>query len=144
MGPYFAQSTCTLDLLKEAGYAYVLDWPADDQPFWLRTRAGPILSVPYPVEVNDSPAMVFRQHTGRDFEAMMIDQFDEMLRRSRRWPLVCGFVAHPFIVGQPFRLAAFRRAVEHVLRQRDAVWITTPGAIARHCAGLPEAVLPKP
>lgn len=144
MGPYFAQSACTLDLLKEAGYAYVLDWPADDQPFWMRTRAGPILSVPYPVEVNDSPAMIARQHTGRDFEAMMIDQFDEMLHRAQRWPLVCGFVAHPFIVGQPFRLRAFRRAVEHVLAQRERVWITTPGAIARHCAGLPESVLPRP
>ena len=32
MGPYFAQSAVTLDLLKEAGYDYVLDWPADDQP----------------------------------------------------------------------------------------------------------------
>ncbi|MGH9806253.1 MAG: polysaccharide deacetylase family protein, partial [Terriglobia bacterium] len=28
LGPYFAQSKVTLDLLKEAGYDYVLDWPA--------------------------------------------------------------------------------------------------------------------
>ncbi len=32
MGPYVAQSGVTLDLLQEAGYEYVLDWPADDQP----------------------------------------------------------------------------------------------------------------
>ena len=66
MGPYFAQSSCTIDILKEAGYKYILDWPADDQPFWLRTRSGPILSVPYPIEVNDSPALVFRQHSARN------------------------------------------------------------------------------
>lgn len=143
LGPYIAQSAVTLDLLKEAGYRYVMDWPADDQPFWMRTRAGPILSVPYPIELNDSPAMIFRQHTGQDFEAMMIDQFDEMLERSRQYPLVCGFVSHPFIVGQPFRMRAFRRAVEHILRHRDQVWITTPGEIARYCAALPESVLPK-
>ena len=47
MGPYIAESTVTLDLLKEAGFRYVMDWPADDQPFWMRTRAGPILSIPY-------------------------------------------------------------------------------------------------
>lgn len=34
IGPYFAQSGRTLDLLKEAGYSYVFDWPADDQPYW--------------------------------------------------------------------------------------------------------------
>lgn len=49
IGPYFAQSGRTLDLLKEAGYSYVLDWPADDQPYWMRTRSGPILSIPYPM-----------------------------------------------------------------------------------------------
>ncbi len=53
LGPYIAQSATTLDLLKEAGYRYVMDWAMDDQPVWMRTRAGPILSVPYPLELND-------------------------------------------------------------------------------------------
>src|SRR5215471_3623227 len=96
LGPYIAQSGHTLDLLKEAGYSYVMDWPADDQPFWMRTRAGPILSVPYPLELNDSPSLVFRQHTAREFEGMIIDQFDEMLRRSQRYPLVFSIAVHPF------------------------------------------------
>ena len=63
LGPYIAQSGVTLDLLKEAGYRYVMDWAMDDQPIWMRTRAGPILSVPYPLEINDSPALVYRRHT---------------------------------------------------------------------------------
>ena len=63
--PYFAQSVYTLDLLKEAEYRYVMDWPADDRSFWMRTRSGPILSIPSPLVVNDSPALVSRQHTGR-------------------------------------------------------------------------------
>src|SRR5712691_12231639 len=32
LGPYIAQSGVTLDLLKEAGYRYVMDWAMDDQP----------------------------------------------------------------------------------------------------------------
>jgi peptidoglycan/xylan/chitin deacetylase (PgdA/CDA1 family) len=142
LGPYLAQSPVTLDLLKEAGYAYVLDWPADDQPFWMRTRSGPILSVPYSIELNDSPALVFRQHSAREFEEMIVDQFDEMLHQSERRPLVFSVVLHPFVIGQPFRLRAFRRAVEHVLRQREHLWITTPGEVARHCAALPPGTLP--
>jgi hypothetical protein len=29
------------DLIKEAGYKHSLGWPVDDQPIWMRTRAGP-------------------------------------------------------------------------------------------------------
>jgi peptidoglycan/xylan/chitin deacetylase (PgdA/CDA1 family) len=144
MGPYLAQSDRTLDLLKEAGYSYQLDWPADDQPFWMKTRSGPILSIPYPLEVNDSPAQVFRQHSGREFAEMMIDQFDEMLERSKQYPLVFGVSVHPFIIGQPFRMRAFRTAMDHILKHRDQVWITTPGGIASFVEQLPPDVLPIP
>jgi allantoinase len=130
LGPYLAQTPVTLDLLKEEGYRYVLDWPADDQPFWMRTRSGPILSVPYSIELNDSPAMVFRQQGAIDFERMMIDQFDEMLLQSKKFPLFYTVVLHPFIIGQPFRLRALRRALMHISARRDEVWITTPGEVA--------------
>lgn len=142
LGPYIVETLVTPDLLREAGYTYVLDWPADDQPFWIRTRAGPLLSVPYSIEINDSPAQVFRHHTGRDFEHMITDHFDEMLAQSVRRPLVFSAVLHPFIIGQPFRLRAFRRALAHILAHRDDIWLTTPGAIAAHCMGLPKGTIP--
>ncbi|HTV46020.1 MAG TPA: polysaccharide deacetylase family protein [Stellaceae bacterium] len=142
LGPYIAQSGVTLDLLKEAGYRYVMDWAIDDQPVWMRTRSGPILSVPYPLELNDSPSLVFRRHTGRQFAEMVIDQFDEMLVQSRKYPLVFAVSVHPFIIGQPFRLHAFRGAVRHILERREELWITTPGEIARYCESLPAGTLP--
>ena len=132
MGPYMAQSGYTLDLLQELGYEYVLDWPADDQPFWLKTRAGRIMSVPYPLEINDLPAQIFRQHSAREFTDMIIDQFDEMLMRSQKYPLVFGISVHPFIVGQPFRMRAFRQAMDHVMAHSDQCWIATPGDICRY------------
>jgi len=141
LGPYIVQSDVTLDLLKEAGYSYMLDWPADDQPFWMSTRAGRILSVPYSIELNDSPAQVFRHHTGREFEEMIIDHFDEMLVQSEKHPLVFTIVLHPFVIGQPFRLRALRRALSHILDHRDALWLTTPGGIADHIATLPEGTV---
>jgi allantoinase len=134
MGPYLAQSPVTLDLLKEAGYRYMLDWPADDQPFWMKTRSGPLLSVPYSIELNDSPSLVFRQQGTVDFERMTIDQFDEMLLQSKKWSLVCTIVVHPFIIGQPFRLRVLRRALTHIAARRDDLWIATPGAVASHFA----------
>ena len=142
LGPGLAESGTTPDLLKEAGYCYVMDWPMDDQPIWLRTRAGPILSVPYPTELNDLPALVNRRHTGRQFAEMIIDQFDEMLEQSRKYPLVFAIALHPFIISQPFRLRPFRDAVRHIMDHRDALWLTTPGEIARYCASLPKGTVP--
>ena len=142
LGPYIVQSDVTLDLLKEAGYSYMLDWPADDQPFWMTTRSGPMLSVPYSIELNDSPAQVFRHHTGREFEEMILDHFNEMLLQSRKYPLVFTIVLHPFVIGQPFRLRALRRALGIILENRDNLWLTTPGSIADHIASLPEGTVP--
>ncbi len=144
MGPWISESLVTPDLLKEAGYSYIMDWPCDDQPFWMRTRAGPILSVPYPIEINDSPAMLNRRHTPDDFERMAIDQFDQMLADSEKQPLVCGLSTHTFVVGQPFRLPYLRRALEHIVNHPDAdkVWFTSPGEIARHAAGLAPGIVP--
>ena len=142
LGPGLAQSGVTLDLLKEAGYRYVMDWPLDDQPIWMTTRAGPILTVPYPVELNDMSSLIGRRHSGQEFEAMMIDQFDEMLEQSRKYPLVYSVALHPFIIGQPYRLRAFRRAIRHIMAHQDALWITTPGEIARYCETLPKGTVP--
>lgn len=144
MGPWIAETLVTPDLLKEAGYTYVMDWPADDQPFWMRTRSGPLLSVPYPIEINDSPVMLSRQQPATDFCQMVIDQFEEMLQQSEQQSLVFGISLHTFVAGQPFRLRQIRRALEYIVQHPrfQELWITTPGEIARHAAGLPEGCVP--
>ena len=139
MGPWIAESTVTPDLLKEAGYHYLMDWPADDQPFWMRTRSGPLLSVPYPIEINDSPTMLSRMQPATDFYQMIVDQFEEMLRLSQSHALVCGVSLHTFVAGQPFRLVQLRKALRQIMQnpEFDNVWITTPGQIADYAAQLP-------
>src|SRR5262249_57068015 len=108
---------CTL---HEAAYAYICESARDAQRRWMRTRAGKILNMPYPVETNDSPMMLMRLHTAVELSMTWVDQFDEMLKQSRKGQsLVCPFVLHTFILGQPFRLRQLRRAMEHILRRRD-------------------------
>lgn len=139
MGPWISESLTTPDLLKEAGYTYLLDWPADDQPFWMKTRSGPILSVPYPIEINDSSAMLSRMQSATDFGRMIVDQFEVMLEYSERYPLVCGVSLHTFVVGQPFRFQQLRKALQHIVGhpKKDQVWFTKPGEIAAFVRGLP-------
>jgi allantoinase len=143
LGPWISQSLVTPDLLKEGGYTYLLDWCQDDQPVWFATRdGGRILSMPYPQELNDIPAIVARKDSASQFADMIIDQFDEMLEQSKAMPLVMGIALHPYIVGQPYRLRQLRRALAHIAARRDDVWITTAGALADHVASLPEGVVP--
>lgn len=131
MSPGANPSAVTEDLLAEIGFTYTLDWPMDDQPTWMRTRGGPILSVPYPHEVNDVPMVVLHHGTAPTFAEMMIDNIDEMVGQSEHQPLVCGITIHSFIMGQPYRLRRLRQAVEHLL-DIPGVWLTTPGEIATH------------
>jgi peptidoglycan/xylan/chitin deacetylase (PgdA/CDA1 family) len=130
LGPWIAESLCTPDLLHEAGYGYVLDWCADDQPIWLKTRTGRILAVPYPQELNDSSTIIGRRASAPEFADMIVAQFDEMRAQSRHQTLAMGVALHPYITGQPFRLSELRRALAHIAAERDAVWITTAGEIA--------------
>ncbi|HTV76728.1 MAG TPA: polysaccharide deacetylase family protein [Steroidobacteraceae bacterium] len=128
--PWIAETERTPDLLEEAGYRYVLDFCMDDQPVWLTTLQGRLLSVPYSQELNDSSAIIGRHTTAQEFSRMIIDQFDEMHGARDEQPVVMSVIVHAFISGQPFRLRALRRAIEHILKHRSSLWLCQPADIA--------------
>ena len=144
MGPGAMESNVTPDLLKESGYTHLLDWPIDDQPLWMKTRAGPLLSVPYPMELNDVGMLALRDHTGREFADMIVDQFEEMLEQSEKQTLVFALSLHGFIVGQPFRLRPLRQAIKHCAehKQKDRVWFTRAGEISQYCHAMKPGIIP--
>jgi len=143
LSPWIAESRTTPDLLAEAGYRYTLNWCADDAPIWMKTRAGRLLAVPYPQEVNDIPAVIARKVGGDAFAAMIVDDFHERLRQVKDGlPQVMGIALHPYIVGQPHRLRHLRRALAEIAQHRDSIWITTAGDVFDHVAALPEGTVP--
>src|SRR5260221_4885951 len=143
LGPWISQSSLTPCLLAEDGYKYLLDWCMDDQPIWFGCRGDKrIMAVPYPQELNDIPAVMARKVSAEGFADMIVDQFDEMLELSETRPLVMGVALHAYIVGQPHRLRHLKRALKHIASRRDEIWMTTPGAIAAHCAALPAGTVP--
>ncbi|MCG7362664.1 polysaccharide deacetylase family protein [Roseomonas sp. ACRSG] len=143
LSPWIAESRATPDLLAEADYRYTLNWCADDQPIWMSTRAGRLLAIPYPQEVNDIPAIVARKDGAAQFAEMILDDFAERLRQVRDGkPQVMGIALHPYLIGQPYRLRALRRALATIAAAREEVWITTAGGILDHVAALPEGTVP--
>jgi allantoinase len=142
MSPWLANTALTADLLQEHGYRYFMDWTSDDQPIWVKTRNGRILSMPYPVECNDTRAIVWYKHSSAEFADMIVDGFDEMLEQSCEQPLVFPISLHPFVSGRPYRLRSLRRALQHILSFRDRIWLTRPRDICQHIENLPSTAMP--
>ena len=144
MTPLQAESVVTPDLLKEAGYKYIVDWPCDDQPYWMKTRAGPLLNIPYAVETNDYLSVIHLRQDAPVYGEIVLRQFEEMLEQSVERPLVLAISLHTFIMGQPHRLKVLREIFRRITKHShfDRVWLTRPGEIADHCIAMKPGIVP--
>jgi peptidoglycan/xylan/chitin deacetylase (PgdA/CDA1 family) len=128
LGPAISGTERTPDLMAEAGLIYHTDWMHDDQPVPIKVQSGTLISVPYSVELNDSPT--FRQHYEGDyFELMCKAQFDQLYKEGATSGRVMCIALHPFAIGQPHRVKYLDRILNYVM-SHDGVWQTTADEIA--------------
>ncbi len=118
----------TPDLVAEAGFLYYCDFYHDDQPCPIRVKSGSLFSLPYSMEVNDSIAWR-RGEEGEDFARAVCDEFDTLYAEGAEHGRVMCIAIHPFIMGQPHRIAHLDRALAYVLGHKD-VWQATGAEIA--------------
>jgi peptidoglycan/xylan/chitin deacetylase (PgdA/CDA1 family) len=128
LGPALTETENTPDLLVEAGIEYVADWCNDEQPYRMKTSKGPIVAMPYTLELGDIPIFLTHGGTGEDFHRIATDQFDVLYEEGAKIPRVFCMALHPFLIGHPFRARHLERVLAHIKRH-DAVWITTGGAL---------------
>ena len=124
MGPGLTETWETLDLLAEEGIEYVTDWVNDDQPYQIRTTKGPLVSVPYTLELNDIPMMVIQHHAADEWVRRCKDQFDRLYAEGAKNPRVMALAVHPYNSGVPHRIKYFE-AVYDYMRTKKGVWFTT-------------------
>ena len=124
LGPGLTETWDTPDLLKEEGYDYVADWVLDDQPVKIQTAHGPIVSVPYTVEMNDIAMMVLQNHPSEEWLRRGIDQFDRLYAEGEKSARVMAISVHPYITGVPHRIAYLEKLYEYI-RQRPGVALWT-------------------
>jgi allantoinase len=129
LGPGLTETWETLDHLAEAGIEYVSDWVNDDQPYEIRTTRGPLISVPYSLELNDIPMMIIQHHESPAWVQRCRDQFDRLYAEGARQPRVMAIAVHPYIHGVPHRIKYFE-AVYDYIRRKKGVWFTTGEGIA--------------
>src|ERR1700724_354054 len=82
LGPGRMQVFDTLALGAEHGLPWFGDWVLDDQPLWVTTAHGPILSVPYSAEINDITMMVSHHHESDVLMKRTADAFDRLYQES--------------------------------------------------------------
>ncbi|HEX7052765.1 MAG TPA: polysaccharide deacetylase family protein [Burkholderiales bacterium] len=122
--PGLTETYETIDWLREAGIEYVADWVLDDQPTLINTAHGPMVSVPYTVEMNDISMMVIQQHPSEEWLRRGIDQFDRLWQEGEKSARVMAISVHPYITGVPHRIGYLEKLYEHI-RQRPGVLLWT-------------------
>jgi peptidoglycan/xylan/chitin deacetylase (PgdA/CDA1 family) len=120
--PGLTETYDTIDWLAEAGIQYVADWVLDDQPVTINTTHGPIVSVPYTVEMNDISMMVLQNHPSEEWLRRGIDHFDRLYQEGEKSARVMAISVHPYISGVPHRIAYLERLYEYI-RSRPGVWL---------------------
>lgn len=124
LGPGLRETRETPDLLKAAGIRYCCDWALDDLPCWMRTTSGPLIAMPYSLEVNDSIIYAVEKHRS-----------DEMLRRLESTlatfagelhaaPRVLAIGLHPHLIGVPHRFVYLERMLDLLIAEPKAIFLT--------------------
>ena len=122
LGPGLTETEDTLELLADAGLQYVADWVNDDQPYEIKTARGPLVSLPYTVELNDIPMMVLQHHEAEEFFRRAKDQFETLYAEGRKSARVMAIAVHPYISGAPHRIKYLDRTFAYLKKQKGVLF----------------------
>jgi allantoinase len=104
LGPGLTQTLETPELLAEAGVKYIGDLVWDDEPVEIATANGPLVTLPYTVELNDIPAMILQHHESPYWATRCKDTFDRLHMEGAERAKIMAIAIHPYISGQPHRI----------------------------------------
>jgi allantoinase len=116
LGPGLTQTYETPDNLTEAGVKYIGDWVYDDEPTVIRTANGPLVTLPYTVELNDIPMMIVQHHESDHLYKRFTESFDRLYEESNDRAKFISVAIHPYISGQPFRIKALEAIYDYVAK----------------------------
>jgi peptidoglycan/xylan/chitin deacetylase (PgdA/CDA1 family) len=116
LGPGLTQTYETPELLVEAGVQYIGDWVYDDEPTEIKTAHGPLVTLPYTVELNDIPMMIVQHHRADELLRRSIDQFDRLYMEGAERAKFLSIAIHPYISGAPHRIKYLEAFLEYASR----------------------------
>jgi peptidoglycan/xylan/chitin deacetylase (PgdA/CDA1 family) len=104
LSPGLRETVDTADMLKRLGLDYVCDWVVDDRPSWMRTTAGPLIAMPYNLEINDSIIYAIERHATGEMARRLEFTFRRFERECRDSAIVLAIGLHPHLISVPHRI----------------------------------------
>lgn len=125
MSPGWSETFDTLDHLRANGIEYVCQWVIDDIPTWLRTKHGPMVSVPYGLDLNDSVVYAIEKQSSAEMRLRMLETIDTFTREIDRHgqPRVLTIPLHPHLSGVPHRINFLREIIDTLGERDDTVFM---------------------
>jgi allantoinase len=121
LGPGLTETYDTPDNLAAAGIKYIGDWVYDEEPTEISTTHGPIVTLPYTIELNDITTMVVEHHEAAYWTQKCIDAFDRLYEESAKRSKFMSIAIHPYISGQPFRIKYLEAVYDYIGKFRDVL-----------------------
>ena len=137
LGPGLKESNDTPDILKGLGVEYLFDWVLDDLPCWMTTAHGPLLSVPYTLELNDSVIYAVEKHASPEMHRRLEDTLIMYDRELARQPRVLTLALHPHLIGVPHRFPYLERMLDRLQARDDTIFTTGRGIADWYAAACP-------
>ena len=116
LDPGLTQTEDTPELLADAGIKYIGDFVWDDEPSEIQTANGPLVTLPYSVELNDIPMMLVQHHESAYFTTRVVDSFDRLYQEGKDRAKIMAIAIHPYISGQPHRIKYLEEAYAYINR----------------------------
>jgi allantoinase len=124
LGPGLQETFETPDVLKALGFDYVCEWAIDDEPSWMRTEHGKLVSIPYNFETNDSVIYAVEKHSSIEATTRLEATLECFEREIAQGPRILTVPLHPHLMGVPHRVAFLERFIERLKARGDAIFMT--------------------
>jgi len=125
LGPALGETDDTVDHLKAHGIDFIHDWTLDDLPVWMRSKHGPVVALPYTLELNDVPIYAIKNASSDEFLKRLEATVSVYERELEENPRVLTLALHPHIIGVPHIAYYLEKALDLLMTRDDTVFATS-------------------
>jgi hypothetical protein len=90
----------------------------------MTTQHGPLLSLPYNLEVNDSIIYAIEKHASNEMYQRLENTLRLFEREAKKQPRVLALGLHPHLIGVPHRFESFERMLDLLMNTPNVCFMT--------------------
>lgn len=116
-------------ILVEEGFKAYCDIMNDDQPYMIRTEAGPIVATPYSNVINDFTILTRNARTTDEYRDILIEELQVLHQEGAKTGRIMNIGLHPHVSGRAYTIRALREFIAYA-QSLDGIWWATREEIA--------------